>query len=196
MYILCIFCIFWTYITKKFDKNRVSGFLPFLPSSREERYFFRIGNNREKNHGFFPIGKKPANPVRKVNTDDDKQHLQNDTNKFVKWSENWQMFNFEKCKRLHTWHGNLDINYNMGDIVLGTAVKEKDLGITISADMKVSEQCGIASSRGNKILGLLRRNITCKEKKLIILLYKAIVRPHLEYYIQAWRPYRKKFIYS
>ena len=33
----------------------------------------------------------------------------------------------------------MDINY-MGDTVLGTTVKEKDLGITISADMKVSEQ--------------------------------------------------------
>ena len=31
-----------------------------------------------------------------------------------------------------------------------------------------------------------------KEKQLIVLLYKAIVRPHLEYCIQAWRPYRKK----
>ena len=48
----------------------------------------------------------------------------------------------------------------------------------------------------NKILGLFRRNITYKEKKLIIPLYKAIVRPHLEYCIQAWRPYRKKDIYT
>ena len=31
-----------------------------------------------------------------------------------------------------------------------------------------------------------------KEKELIMPLYKTIVRPHLEYYIQAWRPYRKK----
>ena len=45
------------------------------------------------------------------------------------------LLNFGKCKRLQT-------NYNMGDTVLGTTVKEKDLGITISADMKISEQCG------------------------------------------------------
>ena len=132
---------------------------------------------------------------RKVNTDGDKQHLQNDLDRLVKWSEKWQMlFNFGKCKCLHTGHGNLDVNYKMGDTVLGTTVKEKDLGITISDDVKVSEQCGIAASKGNKILGLIRRNITYKGKKLIIPLYKAIVRPHLEYCIQAWRPYRKKGI--
>ena len=47
--------------------------------------------------------------------------------------------------------------------------------------MKVSEQCGIAASKGNTILGLIRRNITNKDKKLTIPLYKAIVRPHLLY---------------
>ena len=132
---------------------------------------------------------------RKVNTDGDKQHLQSDLDRLVKWSEKWQMlFNFGKCKCLHTGHRNLNVNYKMGDTVLGTTVKEKDLGVTISADMKVSEQCGIAASKGNQILGLIRRNITYKGKKLIKPLYKAIVRPHLEYCIQAWRPYRKKDI--
>ena len=129
---------------------------------------------------------------RKVNTDGDKQHLQNDLDRLVKWSEKWQMFNFGKCKCLHTGHGNLDVNYKMGDTFLGITVKEKDLGVTISADMKVSEHCGIAASKGNKILGLIRRNITysVQGKNLII----PIVRPHLEYCIQAWRPYRKKDI--
>ena len=123
---------------------------------------------------------------RKVNTDGDKQHLQNDLDRLVKWSENWQMLLiFWKCKCLHTGHGNMDVNNKMGDTVLGTTVKEKDLGVTISANMKVSEQCGIAASKGNQILGLIRRNITYKDKKLIIPLYKAIVRPHLEYCIQA-----------
>ena len=60
--------------------------------------------------------------------------------------------------------------------------------------MKVSEQCGIAASKGNQMLRLIRRTITYKEKQLIVLLYKAIVRPHLEYCIQARRPYRKKDI--
>ena len=51
---------------------------------------------------------------RIINTDGDKQHLQNHLNISVKWSGNWQMlFNFGKCKFLHTGHGNLDVNNNM-----------------------------------------------------------------------------------
>ena len=50
------------------------------------------------------------------------------------------LLNFGKCKCLYIGHGNLDVNYKMGDTVLGTTVKEKDLGVTTSADMKVSEQ--------------------------------------------------------
>ena len=59
--------------------------------------------------------------------------------------------------------------------------------------MKVSEQCRIAASKGNPVLGVIRRNITYKENSLSIPLYKAIVRPHLEYSIQAWSPYLRKF---
>ena len=101
---------------------------------------------------------------RKVNNDGDKQHLQNELDNLLKWPEKWQMLNFGKCKCLHTRHGNLDVSYKMGDTVLGTTVKEKDLEVTISADMKVSEQCGIAVSKGNQILGLIRRHIAYKEK--------------------------------
>ena len=132
---------------------------------------------------------------RKIKSDADRQHLQDDLNKLIEWSEKWQMlFNFGKCKCLHTGHGNEDAQYTMGDTVLNTTLKEKDLGLTISADMKVSQQCGIAAAKGNQILGLIRRTIVYKEKELIIPLYKTIVRPHLEYCIQALRPYRKKDI--
>ena len=72
--------------------------------------------------------------------------------------------------------------------------ERKDLGVTMSANMKVSEQCRIAASKGNQVLGMIRRNITYKDKSLIVPLYKAIVRPHLEYCIQAWSPYLRKDI--
>ena len=60
-----------------------------------------------------------------------------------------------------------DMGMKMHNIqwVLNTTLKEKDLGLTISADMKVSEQCGIAAAKGNQILGLIRRNIVYKEKR-------------------------------
>ena len=100
---------------------------------------------------------------RKVNTDGDKQRLKND--RLVKWSEKWQMFfNFGKCKYIHTGYVKLDVNYKMGDTVLGTSVKEKDLGVKINADMNVSEQCGTAASKCNTFFGLITRNIIYKEK--------------------------------
>ncbi len=66
----------------------------------------------------------------------------------------------------------------------------------MNANMNVSEQCRIAASKGNQVLGMIHRNITYKEKSLIVPLYKAIVRPHLEYCIglHAWSPYLRKYI--
>ena len=74
------------------------------------------------------------------------------------------LFNLGKCKCLHTGYRNLDTNNEMGNTFLGTSIKEKDVEVTISADMRVSEQYGIAASKGNLILGLIRRNITYKDK--------------------------------
>ena len=125
----------------------------------------------------------------------DKKFLQDDIDKLVKWSEKWQMlFNFGKCKCLHIGPGNTSMTYEMGGTILSTTVKEKDLGVTMNANMKVSEQCRIAASKGNQVLGMIRRNISYKDKSLIVPLYKAIVRPHLEYCIQAWSPYLRKYI--
>ena len=86
------------------------------------------------------------------------------------------------------------MNYEIGGTILRKIMKKKDLGVTMNANMKVSEQCRIAASTGKQVLGMMRINITYKEKSLIVPLYKAIVRPHLEYSIQAWSPYRRKDI--
>ena len=102
----------------------------------------------------------------KVTNVTDKQRLQDDLDKLVKWSEEWLMLlNFGKCKCIHIGHGNMDKEYKM--------------------NMKVSEQCRIAALKGNQVLWLIRRTITYKEKQLIVPLFKAIVRPHLEYCVHA-----------
>ena len=100
------------------------------------------------------------------------------------------LFNFGNCKCLHIGPGNTSMTYEMGGTIVSTTVKEKDLGVTMNANMKVSEQCRIAAPKGNQVLGMIRRNltynqvlgmirrnITYKDNSLIVPLYKAIVRP-------------------
>ena len=112
---------------------------------------------------------------RKTKEIGDKQNLQDDIDKLVKWSEKWQMlFNFGKCKCLHTGPGNTGMNYEMGGTILSKTVKEKDLGVTMNANMKVSEQCRIAASKGNQILGMIWRNITYSCITKIVSLYPCI----------------------
>ena len=72
-----------------------------------------------------------------VKNDGDQQYLQNDPDQLAKVSEKCQMLlNFGKCKRQRTQHGNLE--KKLEDTVLGITITGKDLGVTISADMKVS----------------------------------------------------------
>ena len=70
----------------------------------------------------------------------------------------WKMA--DKCKCLDTGHGNEDVHYTIRGRVLSTTTTGKDLGVIISVDMKVSKQCAMAASKGNQMLGLIRRNIT------------------------------------
>ena len=55
------------------------------------------------------------------------------------------------------------MNYEVGGTIIIKTGKEKYLGVTMNANMKVSEQCRIAASKGNQVLGMIRRNITYKE---------------------------------
>ena len=76
---------------------------------------------------------------RKTEEIGDKQKLQDDIDILVRWSEKRQMlFNFGKCKCLHTGSGNAGMNYEMGGTILSKTVEENDLGVTMNANMKVS----------------------------------------------------------
>ncbi len=74
------------------------------------------------------------------------------------------LFNVGKFKCLHTGPGNTCMNYELGGAILSKTLKEKYLGVTMNADMKVSEQCRIAASPWQPGSWMIRRNITYKEE--------------------------------
>ena len=55
------------------------------------------------------------------------------------------LFDEVKYKCLHLGRANGISDYTMHNAVLNTTAKEMDIGVTIQADPKVSEQCGIAA---------------------------------------------------
>ena len=73
-------------------------------------------------------------------------------------------FNLAKCMVMHIGGNNVKAGYVVGGRELAVVTEEKDLGVLTSNDFKVTRQCSKAASKGNQILGLINRAITCREK--------------------------------
>jgi hypothetical protein len=132
---------------------------------------------------------------KKVNCSEDAQILRNDLSKLDEWSKDWQMqFNIDKCIVMHMGRGNKENDYMLGNTKLRKSNRERDLGIIVDSSCKFSEQCNEAVKSANRTLGMIKRNITYKSKDVITSLYKALVRPKLEYCVQAWRPFLERDI--
>ena len=67
------------------------------------------------------------------------------------------LFNFGKYKCPHIGPGNAGMNYEIGGTIPSKTMKDNDLGVTMNANMKVSEQCRIAAFKGNQVYGMIRR---------------------------------------
>ena len=103
-------------------------------------------------------------------------------------------FNEDKCSVVHFGSSNLNKKYQLNGVDLHAKTEEKDLGVIIGSNLKVSAQVNKAVLTANRVLGMISRAIEIKTKDVIIPLYRALVRPHLEYCIQAWRPFLVKDI--
>jgi hypothetical protein len=64
----------------------------------------------------------------------------------------------------------------------------------VQNNLKVSSQCVKVTKTANKVLGMIKRSFISRNKDIVLTLYKSLVRPHLEYCVQAWRPHFVKDI--
>ena len=92
---------------------------------------------------------------------------------------------------MHFWFANEGMEVRLGDKVLGAQKSERDLGVIMQSDLKVNKQCSKAANEANKRLGMINKNFKCKAKKVILPLYKSIVRPHLDYCVRKGKAWRK-----
>ena len=132
---------------------------------------------------------------REISSAVDNMTLQNDITSMDDWSDEWRMFYHPgKCHVLKlgskapNLHELFQPSYELGGQVLDLVNSEKDLGVTIDVDLSFEKHVTEKVNKANSIVGLIRRSFTCLDKNTFLDLYKALVRPHLEYANQVWSP--------
>ena len=116
--------------------------------------------------------------------------LQNDIANLLEWSKTWQLsFNESKCKILHLGTTNQKQDYYMNGTTLESMEKERDLGIIIDNRLKFHEHAAATISKANQILAVIKKTFISLDSLTLPLLYKSLVRPHIEYGNSIWGPH-------
>ncbi|GAB0185614.1 cAMP-dependent protein kinase inhibitor alpha [Grus japonensis] len=124
-----------------------------------------------------------------VNTLEGRDAIQRDLDRLERWAHaNCMKFNKAKCKVLHVGQCNPKHSYRLGGEWIKSSPQEEDVGVLIEERLNMSQQRVLAAQKANHVLGCIKRSVTSRSREVILPLYSALMRPHLQYCIQLWGP--------
>jgi hypothetical protein len=132
---------------------------------------------------------------RQIYNHEDSITLQQDLDNLAAWEKMWGMqFHPEKCNSLSVTRSQTPFHtsYILKGHTLESVTTAKYLGITISKDMNWDTHINNITSKANKIIGFLRRNLQIQNTEAKTLAYKSMVRSNLEYCTSVWSPDTEK----
>ena len=100
-------------------------------------------------------------------------------------------FNPSKCQVMHISRAQnpIQTQYVLHGQVLEAVDHAKYLGLEIGHDLKWNHHVQNVTTKANRILGYIRRNIRTKHKGIRQTAYQTSVRPQLEYASHVWSPH-------